>query len=409
MKYLAICIPNYNRPDKLERLLLETAGQIINNRLENLVEICISDDYSDEDPVGLVREVQMKFPNVSIQYKRNAANMGMDHNFLNSVLLSDSLYCWIIGNDDLPAKNGLKLVVDKLTEKNNAVDLLVTPFDIVNSNGDKINTVYPLNLSTDIETEFHTEKEEDHVSLLKKVQHNSGLFGFLSNVVFKRENWNKYQNSFKNKMNTIFIQIYMNVQLLEDGAFYLYSPQKIINNGSDETVNESLKRICDILLGLDGVLEYFYHGEILQELKRVIVDAYISGLVWDLPDNNEYKKKIKQLNSEKNNIYKKFFLSSDERAQSLENKNIILFGAGNYGRKAFDILNECRADVVAVIDSDKEKHGKNFGSYKIQPVEAMDSLYQSKQAYIVIANHNNLVEMIKMLLKKEFDRLIIIT
>lgn len=102
-------------------------------------------------------------------------------------------------------------------------------------------------------------------------------------------------------------------------------------------------------------------------------------------------------------------MSSAERAQFLENKNIILFGAGNYGRKAFDILNECRADVVAVIDSDKEKHGKNFGSYKIQPVEAIDSLYQSKQAYIVIANHNNLVEMIKMLLKKGFDRLIIIT
>ena len=161
MKYLAICIPNYNRPDKLERLLLETAGQIINNHLENLVEICISDDCSDKDPVGLVREVQMKFPNVSIQYKRNAANMGMDHNFLNSVLLSDSLYCWIIGNDDLPAKNGLKIVVDKLMEKNNAVDLLVTPFDIVNSNGNKINTVYPLNLCTDIETEFHTEKEEE--------------------------------------------------------------------------------------------------------------------------------------------------------------------------------------------------------------------------------------------------------
>ena len=102
MKYLAICIPNYNRLDKLKRLIEKCVVQIIHSSLERDVEICISDDCSTEDPTEVITSMQRKYPSILFRYQRNEKNEGMDYNFLNSVLLSDSLYCWIVGNDDVP-------------------------------------------------------------------------------------------------------------------------------------------------------------------------------------------------------------------------------------------------------------------------------------------------------------------
>lgn len=407
MKYLAICIPNYNRLDKLERLLLASVKQITRYSLEDLVEICVSDDCSAEDPIELVRKIQIQNPNVSIRYRRNQVNMGMDHNFLNSVLLSDSYYCWIIGNDDLPVEAGIKAAVEKLMEKGETIDLLVTPFNVIDNNSKIMTSVYPINSKEEIE--FNTRKVEEYNELLWKIQHNSGLFGFLSNVIFKKENWCKFKEQFSNKMDTIFIQMYMNIQLLKEGAIYLYSPMRIIDNYADESVNESAKRICDILLGLDGVIEFFYDGDIKKYLKRVIVDAFISGMVWSIPDNSEYKERIRCIESEKNKIYENYFLTPDKREEFLKNKNIILYGAGNYGKKALMTLIAYDANILAVVDSDIKKQGEMFGNHTIQFSGGIKSLYTLGQTYVVVANHDHLVEIIKDLLSQKIDRLLIIT
>lgn len=409
MKYLAICIPNYNRPDKLRRLLLTSAERILRDSIEDQVEICISDDCSVDDPTDMVQSIQTQYPTLTVRYKRNRTNMGMDYNFLSSVLLSDSLYCWIIGNDDLPTEDGIKAVLKKLKERNGVVDLMVTPFDVIDSADSIINTIYPLKLDEDDEIEFHTDQKENYEELLWKVCHNSGLFGFLSNVVFKRERWEKYYTRFNNKIGTIFIQMYMNIQSLEEGALYLYSPQKIIVNYSDNAVNESVKRVCDILLGLDGVIEYFYYGEIKKHLKKVIVDTFISGMTWEAIGNDEYKKKIRHINSEKSEIYKKFFIEQTERKTFFRNKNVILFGAGNYGRKALKSLVNCHANIIAVIDSDPAKFGNMIGEYRIQAAAEIKSIYKREDTCIVIANHQNLVEMVRGLLNQEIKNLAIIT
>jgi glycosyltransferase involved in cell wall biosynthesis len=49
-KKLSIAIPNYNRLEKLKRLVDEVIRQIQIGKLEEDVQICISDDFSLEDP-----------------------------------------------------------------------------------------------------------------------------------------------------------------------------------------------------------------------------------------------------------------------------------------------------------------------------------------------------------------------
>ena len=40
---LSVCIPNYNRIERLAQLVKKFAEQIVNCRLEDMVEICVSD------------------------------------------------------------------------------------------------------------------------------------------------------------------------------------------------------------------------------------------------------------------------------------------------------------------------------------------------------------------------------
>lgn len=407
MKYLAICIPNYNRLDKLERLLLAAAGQILQYSLENMVEICVSDDCSLEDPTNLVCFIQEKYPDVAIRYKRNDVNRGMDHNFLSSVLLSDSLYCWIIGNDDLPTEDGIKIAVDSLVEKKESVDILVTPFDVLGKDDEVRTTIYPLN--TESETEFDTGQRGEYERLLGEIRHNSGLFGFLSNVVFKRRHWELSRERFQDKMGTIFIQMYMNIQLLEEGGKYRYLPRKIVRNYADDALNISVKRCCDVLLGLDGVIEYFYSGRTKERLKRVIVDEHITGMVWGLPDENEYKKRIREISSRKNQIYQRFFVMPEERGNLFKNKKVILFGAGNFGRKAIEELAGYGAEIVAVADSAPEKRGSRVGGNMVLAPDDIGRIYEEEQALIVIANNKNLEEMAEQMTVQGMERIAIIT
>lgn len=409
MFFLAICVPNYNRLDKLKRLIEVSAEQIIQNSLETKVEICISDDCSPENPTEIIEILQKRYPQAAIHYKRNEENRGMDYNFLQSVMIAQSKYCWIIGNDDLPAENAIEMIVGHLKSNENNVDMLVTPFDVYDEQEKMIETIYPLGTPMDNIRLFDTTIRDEYKNLLFTIRHNSGLFGFLSNIVFKRENWLRYHERFQDKMNTIFIQMYMNIQTLEDGAVYEYWNQKIIKNYQDDETNETIDRIGSILIGLDGVIEYFFKGEIAQRLKKIMVEEFISGKVWSLPKEHKFKKIVSLIDSEKNRVYQRFFVEPDQREKFFSNKDVVIFGAGNYGKWAMNELEAKGVNIIAIVDSDADKVGNLFGNHKIQSIDKLDEICCEIQPIIVIANHNHLPEMAGQILEKGIHDIAVIT
>jgi len=406
MKILAICIPNYNRMEKLERLLREAAGQIIKGNLTRKVQICVSDDCSSENPAELIKTLQGDYPQIEMCFERNEKNRGMDYNFLNSMMMASSEYCWIIGNDDMPTKDGIVTVVS-LLEKRVNVDILLTLVDSYSEDGEFDKTVYPLKENE--ERIFNTFIKQQYSELILSVKHNCGLFGYLSNVVFKRDNWIQYKDLFKDKMNTIFIQMYINIQTLKNGAMFLYEPNKIINHYADDDVNGSIERICKILIGLDGVVEYFFEGVEKEHLKRIIVDEYISGKVWELSDEDVYKKKVIEIKSPKNELYKKYFIPVMKREMFYIDKKFIIYGSGNYGRQVYRELKKYRASIIGVADSFASKIGKCFEEFIIISVSEMAELYRKQDAYVLVANHLELEDMVHTLLENRIERIGIIT
>ena len=402
MKKLAISIPNYNRIDKLKRLLDEIIRQLTEYHMEDNVQICISDDCSPEDPSDIVRSIQAKYWNLDIRYERKKVNQGMDYNFLSSVLMAESEYCWIIGNDDIPTHDGISIVLDYLRNNKN-VDFIVTPFDVHNNQGIVTSTVYPLLNNKNIA--YNCSNYDEREQLFLNVRNNAGIFGFLSSVVFRRELWVNSYKDFEEKMQSIFIQVYLNLNAIFNGATYHYLNYKIIKNFADPEMNDTVERMSNILFGLDDVVEFFFKDDIRLHMKNVITDGCINGWIWSLPDDNEIKKKLLKIDSPKNECYKKYYINDENLYDVLGNKKIIIYGAGDFGQRSLHKIIENGLEVTGVVDGSQDKIGKIWNEYKVMSMTDLLAFYNSDEYCVIVGSHDYLTEMVENLEKNSIFKI----
>ena len=112
MTTLSICIPSFNRLDCLENCLESIL--ISSQNVEDFeFEVCISDNFSDRDPIELIERYKEDF---KIIYNRNSENLGFALNAIKSVKISTGKFVWMIGNDDLILPNTLKDLKKIFTE-----------------------------------------------------------------------------------------------------------------------------------------------------------------------------------------------------------------------------------------------------------------------------------------------------
>lgn len=405
---LAICIPNYNRPDKLYRLLRGLADQITEGKMTDHVEICISDDRSPESPEEVVKEIRHLYSDVRIIYHVNETNMGMDYNFMQSVRIADGEYCWIIGNDDEPEEGALRTILKYISKFDETVDVIVSSFHIYDEGGNVLQTIIPLIGKTDQPLYFHTDNREEYANLIDRVKDGNALFCFLSNVIFRKSRWMQHGRMFDEKMNTIFIQMYMNLQTLKEGAVYAYIPDKVIKNHGDKVINETFKREYDVLVGLSGVIDFFFEGKEHDMLQNRIVDSRINGRMWSLPDNSPLKVPILRISSKKNECYRKYYVRPEERGKYFDGKNVILYGAGNFGSKAMEELSQYHLKSLTVYDSDPLKQGCLFYGHRIKSTEGLLEEYTKNNSIVIVANNLALADIIEMLVRMEINNIALI-
>lgn len=404
MKLLSICIPNYNRPNKFAELLQRLAQNIREAHIEDLVEICISDDHSIIDPSITVKRIQQEYKNITFIYSRNEKNMGMDYNFLNSVKISEGEFCWIIGNDDLPVEGSISFIIDMIRQdKKGVLDILVTPFDQFDENDNYVLSVYPLKKNDEYRQIFNTRDKGDFKKLVSLVNHNSALFGFLSNVVFRKKCWIRHGDMFSDKMNSIFIQMYMNIQTLFDGANYYYIQQKIIKNFADNNTNSAFDRWGRIAVGLADVVTYFFEGQEKSNLLDLFVSGYICSEFWELPDGHAWKRKMTELNMVKTKIYNQFYICRAQRSEYYAHKNVVIFGAGEYGTRTQLEMEQYHANIIGFCDNDMEKRGKIKSGYRIYSFAELLDMYKDRKAEIVIANNRAKSKMAEQLINYGVD------
>jgi abequosyltransferase len=109
---LTICIPTYNRREKLERLLASLLPQLDDLPEGMTAEIFVGDNGSEDGTAAMLRELASSRP--CIRYYRNETNRGFPYNLNRLVDEARGEYCWLLGSDDVARKGSLAAVFRSL-------------------------------------------------------------------------------------------------------------------------------------------------------------------------------------------------------------------------------------------------------------------------------------------------------
>lgn len=383
MPLLSICVPNYNRVEKLKRLVESCINEIQKNELYEQVEICISDDCSLDNPKKMIDELIVQNPKVHLFYESHRINMGMDWNFYDSVMMSHGKYAWIIGNDDVPTEDGIKTALEYIIKIGDA-DFIVSPFDTMSQDGSLIKTIYPLKQGEDFQV-FYTDRDID--ALLEQTIHNCSLFDFLSNVIFKRSRWIEHGDMFADKMNSIFIQVYMNIQSMLDGAKYCYIPKKLVIQYGDDETNTNIMRRYKIFKGLYEAANFFFSGARKELVIEKWVDTFCSRELFDDDVDEEINLFISSVSSPMSDIIRKYYVSKKDRKRILDGKTVYIYGAGQQGKKLYEDLVSRSVAIQSFVDESKEKQSTGYmGKNVIGRKEFCQCIKEGDYIVVSVAN-----------------------
>ena len=85
---LSICIPSFNRLDCLNNCL--NSILISSKNVDNFeFEVCISDNFSEKNPIHIVEEYKKE---LNIVFNRNNKNLGFAQNAIETLKLSKGKY-----------------------------------------------------------------------------------------------------------------------------------------------------------------------------------------------------------------------------------------------------------------------------------------------------------------------------
>lgn len=131
--FLSLYIPIYNRIDYLERQL----DRFLEDKdlFEDVIQLTISDNCSEEDLLSCCKKYQEK--GLNVRYHRNKENLGSNGNFEWCIKDSKGEYTWLLGSDDIPMPGVLRKVVSILKEndfgllhiRGNQGEISLVPFE----------------------------------------------------------------------------------------------------------------------------------------------------------------------------------------------------------------------------------------------------------------------------------------
>jgi glycosyltransferase involved in cell wall biosynthesis len=107
---LSICIPTCNRKHFLENLIAQLAKLIISKNLD--IEVCVSDNYSEDGTWEFLKEIAAKHPSFIIQQQDR--NIGADRNQIAVANLASSKWILVMGDDDLVVETNLINLLEEL-------------------------------------------------------------------------------------------------------------------------------------------------------------------------------------------------------------------------------------------------------------------------------------------------------
>jgi abequosyltransferase len=179
---LALCIPTHHgRADTL-RTLLDSVVSQKGLASDDVVEICISDNASEDGTAELVATYQRTSP-FPITYFRFPTDTRGVRNFVNVVEMASAEWCWFVGSDDVLLPGALARALEVLR-----ADPEVPGVTVNKVNFDRTLTRFH---SVDHEIVLPRRSAESHlIAPFSEVVADLAMsFGYMSAHLFRREDW----------------------------------------------------------------------------------------------------------------------------------------------------------------------------------------------------------------------------
>ena len=117
MPILSICIPTFNRLNYLK----ESLEILLPEAESNGVEVCVSDNNSNDGTKKFLNEISLKYK--CLRYNINSKNEGIDKNMLAVISMGLGCYIYPLGDDDILPKNSLRDILYEIESGGDVVIL----------------------------------------------------------------------------------------------------------------------------------------------------------------------------------------------------------------------------------------------------------------------------------------------
>ncbi len=174
--FFSICIPTYNRKESLKIVLDSFIEEV--EKLYPLVEICVSDNYSEDGTFDMLKDYAKKYKFIKI--RRNKKNLGFDRNVIEVLKMAKGKYLWTLNDHYYIEKiENLEDLIENLKENKPKACLLPN--------------VYPQLIRSFLRDLFfkkniYTKKEfiEVYTNFAKFCFYEDNVFGLMNVYIFNK-------------------------------------------------------------------------------------------------------------------------------------------------------------------------------------------------------------------------------
>lgn len=288
---ISICIPTYNRCFFLIDTLRDLFQQAIDLEVEDLIEICVSNNASTDNTKEELDKLYSDFPQFKILINHNETNIGADRNFVKVLSMPSGKYSVLKGDDDYFRPGGLKYLLDMLDE-NQQIDFFISDVDIVNTKREFVRHVDFLREEEQLIVDFSSETEaRNYFALCNSIL---PLGSFISAVIFKTEAVQGIE------IDSLFIgtcyafEFYFWRYLLADHKL-MYRRQAYVQAvvGTSNAWGNGIARDAIDLNAFGLIADYFFmNSPLRQDFKDVVNRMYKDYSYVSIDQRKDFREKL---------------------------------------------------------------------------------------------------------------------
>jgi abequosyltransferase len=229
-KRLSVCIPTHHGRGETLREAIESVLSQLTETLSSRIEICISDNASEDETQPLVRRYMQEYPGL-IRYHRNPENLGFTRNLMHAVGLAEGDFCWLLSSDDVMAPHGLTRILEVLDEFPTLTGLTFTTQAYDRTMTQKIKAEYPPSLLPQYPQEMHVYSGPDQI-----FRECGSVMGYTSTQVFDRRLWQECLAEIgpeKFAAFTYFPYLYLFGKMVRKKPQWIWLPEKLVFSRAD--------------------------------------------------------------------------------------------------------------------------------------------------------------------------------